>query len=288
MNANDKIAEPKLGTSQLVRPRYSPGLLLQDEDLTRAVDYTRELSRLLFRSLFGCGVVCGLVVRADEKCGKLQVTVAPGVALDGFGDPVQIREPQSFVIDPTCGKPPPPSMCVVLRHHEKCCQPRTAACGADDEDAAVCTRIAEGFELRLLGDCPKCACGCAREAPKEEPVPAAAAEAAKVEGKPLKAKDAKASAGAEVQVYEAKSAVRGAQDCACANPADPCYQDHYCGKCACCDSEWVVLAVVKAPKEGEKAGWRVDHSVRRFVRPVLMRDPQVELDRDPDSRCKDA
>jgi hypothetical protein len=43
----------------LIRPTYSPGLLLEDDDLTAGVSYTRGLTQLLFRSLFGCGVICG-------------------------------------------------------------------------------------------------------------------------------------------------------------------------------------------------------------------------------------
>src|SRR5690349_7118341 len=82
-----RSADPVMGV--LTRPRYSPGLILEDSDLTAAVDYTRELNRLLFRSLFGCGVVCGLKVSLDEDCG-LTVMVAPGLALDGCGDPLQL------------------------------------------------------------------------------------------------------------------------------------------------------------------------------------------------------
>ena len=47
------------GTSTLVRPKFGPGMLLQADDLDSLTTYTRELNRLMFRSLFGCGVVCG-------------------------------------------------------------------------------------------------------------------------------------------------------------------------------------------------------------------------------------
>src|SRR5690242_16027655 len=78
----------------LVRPRFEPGLLLLDEDLTAIVDHTRALSRLLFRSLFGCGVVCGFKVTPQVACGNLSVTVDPGVALDCRGDPIEMGDPQ--------------------------------------------------------------------------------------------------------------------------------------------------------------------------------------------------
>jgi hypothetical protein len=40
----------------------------------------------------------------------------------------------------------------------------------------------------------------------------------------------------------------------------------------------VLLARLERP-DVEKPDWAADHSVRRFVRPVLMRDPQVEIER---------
>ncbi|MEI9852768.1 MAG: hypothetical protein WDN24_20060 [Sphingomonas sp.] len=71
---DDRLATTVIG--QIERPLYAPGLILQDSDLTAAVDYTRELNRLLFRTLFGCGVICGLRVGIREDCG-LTVTIAP-------------------------------------------------------------------------------------------------------------------------------------------------------------------------------------------------------------------
>lgn len=293
MNAREKITEPVQGTSDLVRPRYTPGLLLQDEDLTQAVDYTRDLSRLLFRSLFGCGVVCGLKVEAAEKCGKLHITVDPGIALDCLGDPVQIKSTETITIDPTCGKPPPESMCVVVRRREKSCAPRPAACaGDDDEQASAATRIRDGFELRVLSECPACGCGCAPCDTAEPPAPPPAEAPpppevillesttgyqpkANVVGAPLKTSADTTGASAQAKIQ------REGHDCGCANPADPCYADHYAGKCACCcESDWVSLARVFRKKEGEKnAVWQVDHSVRRFIRPVLVQDPLVDCTR---------
>src|SRR3954469_11600300 len=80
------------GMSELVRAKFGPGMLLEHRDLEQLNSYTRELSRLLFRSFFGCGVVCGLVVTWDENCDKLHITVGPGLALDGQGEPVYVPE----------------------------------------------------------------------------------------------------------------------------------------------------------------------------------------------------
>jgi hypothetical protein len=280
MNANDKIAEPRIGVCGLVRPRYTPGLMLQDDDLTQAVTYTRELNQLLFRSLLGCGVICGLVVSRDEQCGKLTITIAPGVALDGCGDPVQLCAPQSFVLDPSC-KPLPDSMCIVMRGHERACLSRSPACGQAGDCAS--TRINQGYELRIISECPECGCGCTTRVPQPvtEVTPNIAAT-----GKAAK----KTSNAATAAAYATTAAGTGTTpttivDCGCVDLSDPiasaCYADHYAAKCSCCtDCEWITLArvfKVQLPKATTKT-WEVDHSVRRLIRPVLMRDAQAEAD----------
>jgi hypothetical protein len=74
--------------------------------------------------------------------------------------------------------------------------------------------------------------------------------------------------------------------CWCVNPEHPCYADHYAGKCGCdcedcanCDCDCVLLARLDlSTRENGEQGWSVDHRVRRFIRPMLMRDPQVQLE----------
>src|SRR4029079_13682919 len=58
-----------------------------------------------------------------------------------------------------------------------------------------------------------------------------------------------------------------------------CYEDHYDGKCGCyagegcdCSCGVILLAqVTRPPEAGTTSG--VEHILRRFIRPVLMRDP---------------
>ena len=256
MSANANVVDPVKGTSTLVRPRFSPGLLLRDDDLRVGVDYTRELSRLLFRSLFGCGVVCGLEVEARIVCGKLKITVNPGVALDCEGDPIHVPRPAEIIIDPTCGKEIPDEIWVILCRTDKCCAPRSTACGCDEDDSAsVCTREHDGFEIRIVRETRNsCACACERidlptnpdRTPEEE------------------------------------------TSCWCADPCG-CHKDHYAGKCSCdcCEGDCVVLSVlnkVQGKNDGQEQDdlqWTVNHSVRRFVRPVLMRDPVVHKEQYP-------
>ncbi|NHZ64617.1 hypothetical protein [Massilia genomosp. 1] len=256
--------------STLVRPQYSPGLLLNDDDLTLAVDYTRELNRMLFKSLLGCGVICGLVVSAELECGKVVVKVTPGVALDCHGDPVHVPKQADVAIDPSCGVDVPPRLWVLLRRYDKHCAPRAAVCSQDDDDAAsVCTRIRDGFEVSVVGTAPECACGCPEPASTANNAftgaTAAAAAAKAANGKAAKLNPAAAGTAATDDSVTKASAV-----------SDPCYRAHYKGECSCCtddcDCEWIVLARLDQLKAGT---WTADHSVRRFIRPILMADPKV-------------
>jgi hypothetical protein len=222
------------GPSTLARARFGPGMLLQHEDLEQLNAYTQALNRLMFSSLFGCGVVCGLVVSAQADGTRVTVTVAAGLALDSNGDPIQVPCTQRLVFDEAChpdiAKLP---LWVVLCGASRCCAPRTALCGSDEDEAAtVCTRERAYFKLRIDSgsDRPPCVCG-----------------------------------GATTLLDEAGQAARDNQ-CAVADPA-----------CASCDC--VLLARIDpiVDQAGQRK-WPVDHRVRRFVRPVLMRDPQVWIE----------
>jgi hypothetical protein len=149
------------GTSTRIFPTYSAGLLLEDEDLTAGVEYTRNLSRLLFRSLFGCGVICGLEVGAAPICNgkKLQVTVSCGVALDCKGDPIEVPKDIVLEFDPDCD-PFPERIWVVLCHTDTCCRPKETGCASDPDGPMVKTRVREGFKLALHAEEPSDVCQC--------------------------------------------------------------------------------------------------------------------------------
>jgi len=289
MTANANVVDLVKGNSTLVRPKFSPGLLLRDDDLNVGVDYTRELSRLLFQSLFGCGVVCGLTVTTSVQCGKLLVTVDAGVALNGAGDPIHVPEKTTLTVDPTCGKAIPDTLWVLLCRTEKCCAPRSAVCGCDDDSASVCTREQEWFEIRLVTDPGECACRCDSKTLDPRKLKKASEKAA-----------AQPAAGARAAEIRSAAAAPPQPGCACVDPCDPCYQDHYAGKCSCdcCSGDCVVLALLTASDKPQRqpvgnngdtmAARVVNHSVRRFIRPVLMRDPVAWVEQNGQPLCRDA
>lgn len=254
-NTNDKVGIHK-GTSTLERARFGPGMLLRHDDLEKLNTYTRDLSRLMFQSFFGCGVVCGLVVSAKSDCGKLRVKVTSGLALACSGDPVYVPSDDSFLTDEKLDEQIT-TLWVVLCGTKKCCAPRVATCSSDDDEATSdCTREKDTYEICVLRTRPDCACGCPEQPQNQNATDTAGIPGTDKEG-----------------------------DCKCVKPYKPlptCYDSHYngecgctCGKCSGCDCQCIVLAKLNKPGE-ENLPWRTDHSVRRFIRPVLMRDPQVE------------
>lgn len=264
------------GTGTLIglleRPRYSPGLILEDSDLTSAVDYTRELNRLLFKSLFGCGVICGLEVSVGGDCG-LEVFVSPGLALDGCGDPLHLTGTGKIELGRKDGVLPPPGkkgppervkdFWVIACAKEKQCAPRELVCDGDDLDGTKqATRTRLGVEISISFDPPECVCGCLKlgDATPDQ-----------------RARDLTAIYG-----REAKSAAKQTIQYKCGQDRFRCHEAHYtvtdcpadcgCGtacSCGCC----VLLAWVHW--EGEEDGrWLVLHKgVRRFIRPCLIDDP---------------
>jgi hypothetical protein len=240
-NANGTLASKK-DSSTLVRAVFESGMLLQHEDMDQLNAYTRDLSRLLFRSFFGCGVVCGLLVGTEQdNCGQWYITVAAGLALDCNGDPIYVPKDQRFALSDDCDATIPEPLWVVLCGSWKLCGKRTSMCSPDDDNpTSICTRQRDWFEIRVVSKMPECACGWA---------------------------DAD-------NTYD-----REENDCWCANPEHPCYTDHYKGNCTCqkddcCCSGCDCVLLAKLETNGD-GNWTANHRVRRFIRPVLMRDPAV-------------
>ncbi len=231
-NANGKYAQTVIGV--LERPIYAPGLVLHDSDLTAAVDYTQSLNRMLFKHLFGCGVVCGLEVKASEHCG-LKIEVSDGLALDGCGDAVHLAKPVSFTFDEReteTMKKEQKTFWVVLCGKEKLCAPRALVCDADDFDSTnQMTRARAMAEVSLVFKKPECIC-----------------------------------AWQEVTEVEYKDD-QASNRCVHPYPFD-CAEDCGCGSacsCGCC----VLLGEVSFGAKGPVA----QHlNVRRIAKPQLMRD----------------
>lgn len=249
------------GKSSLERPRYYPGLLLEDEDLTSAVDYTRNSLRLLMRSLFGCGVVCGLGVEAAFACEKrhVKVTVFKGVALDCEGNTIEVTEDTTLTLETKCEKLPE-RLYVTVAYKERCCQQTTISCTEDEDGKSVPRRAVDGYEITVSDRAPKCACSCV-VLPEEEK--------AGDEHKCCR-KKAEKPAGTPAE----KSSVRDAKGddvLGC-----KCYLDHRNLTCGCgctgdCGCVGLLIAVIAVNVALDKPRvFGAEDGVPRVVRPMLL------------------
>ena len=141
-----------IGNASLVRPKYSPGLLLEDGDLTRAVDYTGALNSLLLHAMLGAGVLCGLKVEPELTGHCLRITVRCGVAVDSAGALVELANNQSVDIEIPCGKEDDKlTFFVVILRTERSCGSREIDCsGHEDDSSSVATQISDGFRISVF------------------------------------------------------------------------------------------------------------------------------------------
>lgn len=241
MNNDKQVSE----SGNLVRPHFSPGLLLEDTDLNAGVSYTRDLTRLMFRSLFGCGVICGLKVEAKFNCDMWEIKVAPGLALDCMGDPIEVTKDAVLKVPSENNKFP--TVWIAVCYAEWPCRNKDVSCSDNDRQPEP-TRIRSGYEVKFYKDLPKCACYCATA----------------TEPKPTGHGGGNCGCG-EPQQTNGQAAQDPPKPCAC-------YQDHYDGKCDCgCKCCCVIVAKV-APKVENNAATTepvVTDDMVRFIRPIL-------------------
>lgn len=92
----------KLDPQKLVappRPRYFDGRALTAADLHAEQNYRREKAWLHNRMLHGYGIVSGLDVTVQEnENDAVQVVIAPGYALDGYGRELIVPESLSVAV----------------------------------------------------------------------------------------------------------------------------------------------------------------------------------------------
>jgi hypothetical protein len=255
------------GWSSLQRPVYSPGLLLEDEDLNAGIAYTQGLMRLMLKSLFGCGVICGLDVSVTSSCQgtKRKLVVAPGIAVDGDGNLIEVTKPWGHEFGPDCDDGWPGRLWVVLCYREKCCRPKDVTCAADGDTQSAQTRVRAGFEIAIWEKLPACTCRCTTGAEDDEPE----------EGDG----DCGCGGRAKARVEASAGSDRQRKDTSATDEPCPCYADHFKGVCGCECCKCVVLAKVIDPatlidkdEDGNELKppiVKVDSSMVRRVRPVL-------------------
>jgi len=144
------------------RINYFYGLLLDADRLRQEQSYFNQKRWLMNRLALGWGVICGLGITADAT-NPAALTLAAGVAIDGFGcelvvpqpiaiDASQLTDDSGNIVGPAPSGQP---LLVSLAYAEKaidpvpvlvadCEHPGNCACASTQEGFAVLVRVAPG------------------------------------------------------------------------------------------------------------------------------------------------
>jgi hypothetical protein len=152
-----------------VRPRFFGGMLLTEDDLQAAIDYSIAKRKLTNRHVIGAGVVCGLEVTC-HPCDTGKVSVSPGYAIECCGNDILVSCPEEVDVIALvrdlrlrkgidCGEPcadqPRQDYHLVVRYAEAPTEP-VAPYAPDDCATGDCeySRIREGYCFELRCDPP--------------------------------------------------------------------------------------------------------------------------------------
>lgn len=123
-------------------------MLLQHEDLEQIVEYTTGTYRLLFRSLLGSGVVCGLDVSLDNETTPKCFIIKLGIALDCEGYVIEVPKQQTIQFDDFSNLPRF-GLVILKRRKPEPCATRGVVCN-DGENSALTTREFDGFHIEIV------------------------------------------------------------------------------------------------------------------------------------------
>ena len=140
----------------LQRVNYFAGQLLTAGDLTAEQDYIRQKTHRRNRALHGAGIATGLHVTLERTGSRAQLVIAPGLALNGRGEEIEVSAPTALPL-PAQGK----SLLVLLHYAELPCRPVPAPT-ADPQEPVRYSRIAETFSATLAPSADETAVALAR------------------------------------------------------------------------------------------------------------------------------
>lgn len=142
---SERIGGADFDLSQFEKSLFFKGKLMTPRDMETEQEYHRERSHTINRFLHGTGIVRGLEIRSvSETSDGLDVTVSPGLAIDGTGRPIIVEQ----VTTKSVPRPNGDEAHVFIQFQEATIEtvPVPDAKEAIDEDTAA-NRAVEVFEL---------------------------------------------------------------------------------------------------------------------------------------------
>lgn len=128
------------------RVKYFQGKLLSANDFQAEQSYFRSKNQLHNQLLHGTGVVCGLIVSVVSENPR-QVSVSPGIAIDGTGQEIIIPSPVVISLDDYND-----DIYLTLRYHETLADPVPIPGNSQQNDYS---KINEDYEIEVLQDLPQ-------------------------------------------------------------------------------------------------------------------------------------
>lgn len=237
---------------------FSHGMIVNETDLTAAMQYPVQLMQAVNRAVYGCGVVCGFWFDPDpDLCGAtrtcdpcpdgsdntpdtgmaypgFRLQVSRGTAIDCFGMPIELCEPAFVDVTPElCGcKGEDTVVCIAIRRTSAGEAPRGDCCS--DSGGTDCTRRRDHVELKAF--------------PTDKWPEHICAHLPEGKGKPGCGYSGGQSGDYESAAASPDSSTRPGTDrdereeiCGCLMKCDPC---------DCCGEGWVMLGCVTVCKTG--------------------------------------
>ncbi|WP_049888018.1 hypothetical protein [Natrinema sp. J7-2] len=133
------------GLSQFRKNRFFSGKLMTPRDMEADQEYHAERLHTLARFVVGSGIVHGLAVRSiNETDDGLEVTIEPGLALDGRGRPIVVEQ----VTTKSLPRPSSEEISLSIQYDEVSMETVPVPNTDDAVDAeSTSNRIVEVFEL---------------------------------------------------------------------------------------------------------------------------------------------
>lgn len=146
MTNHDTIDDDtECGLHRFERNRFFHGKLMTARDMQAEQRYHRNRLRTLAEHVIGRGIVSGLETRVEADDGSLVVTIDPGLAIDGCGQPIVVATQTTEQFD-LAELSDPVSLYV---DYDDCVRETVPVPGAEDACEEECTynRILEIFEV---------------------------------------------------------------------------------------------------------------------------------------------
>jgi len=132
----DASAEP--ATGGLMRVNYFQGQVLGVDDFVAEQHYMRARLRRHNRYLLGSGIATGMKITIGGTPGAQTVTIAPGLAIDGRGEEIEITSAVALPL-PAKGK----TLLVQVSYAERLTRPVPVAAGPGDAPEVQPSRVEE-------------------------------------------------------------------------------------------------------------------------------------------------